>query len=133
MAGLPKNVSIATALGTAALVGGIHAQFTPATQADVRTSLPGSIGHADVNSTRRQASWFAAAAVGLIYLLTKDKTTFIVGGIAVVGFDAVTRYNNEIFPPTQRVEGSNVPQDIQEDTAARDVQTVGQAPYSNVM
>jgi len=132
MSGLPKNVSIATALGTAALVGGIHAQFTPG-QADIRTSLPGTIGHSDVNRSRRQASWFAAGAVGLIYLLTKDKTTFIVGGATVVAFDAITRYNNEVFPPTQRVEADNVSQEVQADAQMRDAQTVGTAPYANVM
>lgn len=131
---LPKNVSIATALGTAALVGGIHAQFTPP-QIDNRTTVPGTIDHADVNRTRRQATWLSAAFVGLVYLMTKDEATFIVGGVAVVGFDVLTRYNNEIFPGTGRIETPDVAaRAVQEAAGAgADTKVVEMAPYQNVM
>jgi hypothetical protein len=130
--GLPKNVSIGTALGTAAMVGGIHAQFTPS-QADMRVLTPGTIGHSDVARSRRQATWLAAAFVGAIYLLTKDETTLIVGGSAVVGFDIVSRYNTEIFPGTGRIENPDAVQDLVTADADKDAKVVAMAPYANVM
>lgn len=129
---LPKNVSIGTALGTAALVGGIHAQFTPS-QADMRVLTPGTLGHSDVSKSRRQATWLSAAFVGAIYLLTKDETTLIIGGAAVVGFDVMSRYNAEIFPGTGRIENPDAVQQVLTENADKDAAVVQMAPYQNVM
>jgi hypothetical protein len=101
---LRAEVSIPIALTTGALVVSIHQAAKP-TMADVRSTVPGSLPHADVATARKQATWLGIGLVSGISLIAKDANIFIVGGATVIGMDMWSRYNNAIYPAVGRVLG----------------------------
>jgi hypothetical protein len=99
---LKPEVSIPIALATAGVVVGIYSQFTPSI-ADMRTV---DANNADLDGTRRQAGWLAAAAVGAISLLAKDATPFVVGCGIIIFMDWSHRHANAMDPMTGFLKGS---------------------------
>jgi len=93
---MKPEVSVPAALATAALVGGIYANATPPL-VDIRSAPPGD---PNIQSSRKQAAWLAAAAVAGISLLAKDKTIFVMGGAMVIAFDWYHRHADAVNPAT---------------------------------
>lgn len=101
---MKPEVSVPAALAVAALVGGIYANATP-TIADIRAVPPGD---PNIQASRKQAAWLAAAVVSGISLLAKDPTIFVMGGAMVIGFDWFHRHADAVNPTTGKasVRGS---------------------------
>ena len=76
MAGLKPDAEISIALATGVMAYASYQVALPAV-ADVRTLEP---GNRDIQAAERVAAWTAAGIVGLVALLTKSPSVFIVGG-----------------------------------------------------
>lgn len=85
---LKPEASIGTGLAVAALVYGIHSNFTP-TVADMQ-GLPA--GNADVDGAERKATWLSAAIVAGISLIARDPTVFVIGSAATIGLSWFSRH-----------------------------------------
>lgn len=96
---LKPTDSVMASLSTAALVGFIYAYGLP-NLATIGATAPNDI---NIESGRRKAAWTAAAAVGLITLMTRDKTIFVVGGATVVALDMMARHANATPPTSAKV------------------------------
>lgn len=96
MAGLTPQVSLPVGLAVAAVVYGIYTNMTP-TLAEIRHQDPQD---PNIASSRKAATWTAAAVVGGISLMAKDATIFIIGAYTIIGMDFFTRHANEVNPAT---------------------------------
>ena len=84
---LKPEFSVMGGLAVAALVYGIHANFTP-TIADIQ-GLPA--GNKDVDAAERKATWVSAGAVSAVSLQAKDPTILVMGSAMVFGMAFFTR------------------------------------------
>lgn len=100
---LRPEVSLPIALATGAVVYGIYSTHMPPV-AEARVTMP---GNQSLSSSRKTATWTAAAVVAGISLLAKDPTIFIVGGTLVVVMDVVNRHANSVHPQTGKMVTPN--------------------------
>jgi hypothetical protein len=101
MAGLKSVFSspeggVVGGLATAIAVLFIYNSALPS-HADIRT---GDANNTDIESARKGAAIKATALVGLVFLLTRDLNTFILGGGTVAGIDYLAKHHNAINPTT---------------------------------
>jgi hypothetical protein len=99
---LKPEVSLPIAAATGAVVFGIYQSHLP-TVAETRVTSP---GHPAIQSSRKTATWMAAAVVGGISLIAADPTIFIVGGIMVVALDFTHRHADAVNPATNKMVAS---------------------------
>jgi hypothetical protein len=100
---LRPEVSLPIALATGAVVYGIFQTHLPPV-AESKVTMP---GNQHLQSSRRTATWTAAAVVGGISLLAADPTIFIVGGTMVAVLDFTHRHADAVHPQTGQVVGMN--------------------------
>jgi hypothetical protein len=100
---LKPETSVVVGVSTAALVGFIYQYGLP------NMAVVGATDPLDVNveQGRKRATWTSAAAVALLALLTRDKTVFTIGGLAVVVLDFHARHASSTPPDSDRVMISN--------------------------
>lgn len=101
---LKPEVSLTVALATGTLVYAIYSNATP-TLADIRSA---DQYNADLNGSRKGASWTAAAAVAGISLVSKDPGPFIVGGAMVIAMDWFHRHADAVNPLTGRAVANDI-------------------------
>lgn len=99
---LRPEVSLPIAAATATIVFGIYQTHLP-TVAETRVTQP---GHPAIQSSRKTATWEAAAVVAGISLLAADPTIFIVGGAMVVALDMIHRHADAVNPATNKIVAS---------------------------
>ena len=93
--------SITIGLAEAAAVYAIYQSALP-NQADIRSADP---HNSDIESARRAAAWKAAAMLGLVFLITHDLNSFLIGGAALGGIDYMVKHANGVHPATGRLSG----------------------------
>jgi len=99
MSVLKPETSVMVGVSTAALVGFVY-QFGIPNMATVGATA--AQDH-NIEQGRKRAAWTAGAAVALLALLTKDKTVFVIGGVAVIALDMHARHANATPPDASRV------------------------------
>jgi hypothetical protein len=99
---LKADTSLIVGLATAALAFGIY-QINLPTTAAVRASEP---NNQHVDSSRKMATWEAAAAVAGVSLLAHDPTVFVIGGAVVVFLDFSHRAANSTDNVTGKIAGT---------------------------
>lgn len=110
---LKPDQSVIAGLATAAVAYAAYQNDLP-TLAECRTS---DAGDPDLDSAERSATIKAAGLVGLVSLLTKDPTIFMIGGAVVIALAWSHRHANYIDPMTGRVAAAfgGAVQDVDED------------------
>lgn len=93
-AALSRPASVGTGLALVGFVGLTYGQFCPKVS-DMRASRSYD---AEATGSEKQARWTAAALVGLVSLVTRDVTVFVLGGGALVLFSWHHRYGNAYNP-----------------------------------
>jgi hypothetical protein len=93
--------SITIGLGEAAAVYAIYGASLP-NHADIRSADPHNF---DIEAARRAAAWKSAAILGLVFLITQDLNSFLIGGAALGGIDWMTKHANGIHPATGKLAG----------------------------
>lgn len=70
---------------------------------DIRSAMPHDD---DVEKARRAAAIESAALVGLVFVVTRNFDSFIIGGAALVIADYMFKHANSIHPNTGKVDAS---------------------------
>lgn len=91
----PEN-SITVGLAEAAAVYVIYQSALP-NHADIRSADP---HNTDVEASRKRAAWKAASILGLVFLITQDLNSFLIGGAALAGIDLMVKHANAVHPGT---------------------------------
>lgn len=91
---LKPDQSLIASLAVISATYAIYSNGLPSI-ADIRTAQP---GNQDIDSSERSAAWMAAGVVGLVSVLAKDPTVFILGGATVIGLSWWYRHANMVNP-----------------------------------
>jgi len=128
---MKPEASLATALGVSGLVIALHRGAVPPI-ADLRSTVPGSPPHYDVDKSRRQATWASIALVSLISLLTHDVRVLITGGTVAVAYDWWERSANEVHPSSGLIPTTADQPTVIAKNGRIGAQVVEMNPYANV-
>ena len=71
--------------------------------ADIRAA---DAHNTDVEAARKRAAWKAASILGLVFLITQDTNSFLIGGLALGGIDLVVKHANAVTPATGKIVGA---------------------------
>lgn len=104
---LKPESSITIGLAEAAAVYVIYQSALP-NHADIRSADP---HNNDIEAARKRAAWKAASILGLVFLLTQDLNSFLIGGAALGGIDLMTKHANAVHPATGKTAGAAAPGD----------------------
>ncbi len=103
MSVLKPDTSVIVGVSTAALVGFVYQYGVP----NLATIQATGAQDRNIEAGRKKAAWTSAVVVAGLSLLTKDKTVFVIGGVAVIFLDWQARHANAVSPETGRVGLSN--------------------------
>lgn len=104
--------SITVGLAEAAAVYAIYQSALPA-HADIRSADP---HNNTVEAARKAAAWKSASVLGLVFLITHDLNSFLIGGLALGGIDYMAKHANAVHPATGKLSGPD-PSNVQNDVA----------------
>jgi hypothetical protein len=93
--------SITVGLAEAAAVYVIYQSALP-NHSDIRSADP---HNTDVEASRKRAAWKAASILGLVFLITQDLNSFLIGGAALAGIDLMVKHANAVHPATGKTAG----------------------------
>jgi hypothetical protein len=93
--------SITVGLAEAAAVYAIYQSALPS-HADIRSADP---HNTDVEASRKAAAWKSAAVLGVVFLMTHDLNSFLIGGAALAGIDLMVKHANGVHPATGKLSG----------------------------
>lgn len=96
---LKPETSVVVGVSTAALVGFVYQYGLP----NVATMQATSPQDVNIEAGRKKAAWTSAGLVSVLSLLTKDKTVFVIGGLAVIALDWHARFANAAHPSTGKI------------------------------
>ena len=65
--------------------------------ANVRVSDPSD---GDIEKARKQAAWASAGVLGFMFLLTRDRNSFLIGGLVLATIDFMVKHANGFNPMT---------------------------------
>lgn len=105
--------SITVGLAEAAAVYVIYQSALP-NHSDIRSADP---HNTDIEASRKRAAWKAASILGLVFLITQDLNSFLIGGAALGGIDIMIKHANAVHPATGKVAGPTAPAAGDLDTA----------------
>jgi hypothetical protein len=94
--------SITVGLAEAAAVYMIYQAALP-NHTDIRAADP---HNTDIEASRKRAAWKAASILGLVFLITQDLNSFLIGGAALAGIDLMTKHANAVHPSTGKISGN---------------------------
>jgi hypothetical protein len=100
----PEN-SMTVGLAEAAAVYVIYQSAMP-NHSDIRTADP---HNTDIEASRKRAAWKAASILGLVFLITQDLNSFLIGGAALGGIDLMVKHANAVHPATGKIAGAQAP------------------------
>lgn len=93
---LNPNTSVMIGIANGALIVSIYDKTVPSV-ASVRVADPHD---GDIESARKHAAWASAGVLGFVYLLTRDKNSFLIGGLVLAGVDLMVKHANGMNPMT---------------------------------
>ena len=105
--------SITVGLAEAAAVYVIYQSALP-NHSDIRIA---DAHNTDIEASRKRAAWKAASILGLVFLITQDLNSFLIGGAALAGIDLMVKHANAVHPGTGKMSGPTAPSSGELDTA----------------
>lgn len=93
---LKPDTSVMLGLANGGVIAAIYNGALP-TIANVRVSDPGD---GDVEKARKQAAWTSAGVLGFMFLLTRDRNSFLIGGLVLASIDLMVKHANGFNPMT---------------------------------
>lgn len=115
------EASVVTGLAEAAAVVAIYQMSLP-NVTDVRTAQPND---RDVEAARKRAAWKAAGILGIVFLLTQDLNSLLIGGATLSAIDLHYKHANGVHPSTGKLSGPEPVQTSVEDFAVPDYSDAG--------
>lgn len=102
---LKPESSMTVGLAEAAAVYVIYQSALP-NHADIRTA---DAHNTDIEAARKRAAWKSASILGLVFLITQDVNSFLIGGLALSGIDLMVKHANAVHPATGKMAGPVAP------------------------
>lgn len=104
---LPKSIlrpdtSVLLGVANGALIASIYDKTIPSI-ASVRTA---DSHDADIEASRKHAAWASAGVLGFMFLLTRDRNSFLIGGLVLAAVDLIVKHANGINPTTGTLDGT---------------------------
>lgn len=96
---LRPDTSVLVGLANGAMIITVYQHALP-NAASIRTADPHD---GDVEIARRHAAWTSAGILGFVYLLTRDRNAFLMGGLVLAGVDIMVKHANGIDPMTGKL------------------------------
>jgi len=96
----PENAML-VGLGEVAVIYTLYQKAVP-NDTDVRAA---SALDRDVEAARRHAAWQSAFLIGLVFLITNDLNSAVIGGAGLAGIDLMTKHANGVNPNTGKLTG----------------------------
>lgn len=93
---LKPDQSVLMGVASAGVISAIYAGALP-TVANVRASAPQDN---DIEGARKAAAWTSFGLLSFLYILTRDRNAFMIGGIALAGIDLIVKTSNGLDPLT---------------------------------
>jgi hypothetical protein len=104
--------SVTTGLVEAGIVYAIYASALPS-HADIRSAPP---HNKDIEAVRKAAAYKSAVMLALVFMLTRDINSTLIGSAALAGVDYWVKHSNGMDPQTGKLAGAGagkpVPNDI---------------------
>src|SRR5260370_25546005 len=97
--------SITVGLAEAAAVYVIYQSALP-NHSDIRSADP---HNTDVEASRKRAAWKAASILGLVFLITQDLNSFLIGGAALGRIHPVANHADPVRPPAPKTPARRPP------------------------
>lgn len=101
---LKPETSVMTGVAEAALIIAIYTHNMPSA-ANVRAN--GQPNDEPIESARKSAAYQSAGMLGLIFLLTRDWNSFLIGGAMLGGIDFWMKHHNATLPATNKATTTN--------------------------
>lgn len=96
---LNPDQSVMVGLANGGIIIAIYNGNLP-TSAVIRTADPHD---KDIEATRKASAWTSAAVLGFMFLLTRDRNAFLIGGLVLAGVDFVVKHSNGMNPLTNKL------------------------------
>jgi hypothetical protein len=96
---LKPDQAVLAGLAEAGAVYVIYQAALP-NHADIRSA---DAHNTDIEASRKRAAWMAAGVLGIVFLMTKDLNSFLIGGLALGGIDILTKHANAVSPATGKM------------------------------
>lgn len=90
-------------IANGALIASIYDKTIPSVAA-VRAA---DSNDSDIEAARKHAAWASAGVLGFMYLLTRDRNSFLIGGLVLATMDIMVKHANGINPSTGTLDGTN--------------------------
>lgn len=98
---LKPDTSVMLGLANGAIVMAVYNGAIPSI-ASVRVA---DSQDGDIEAARKMAAWSSAAILGFMFLLTKDRNSFLIGGLVLAGTDLMVKHANGWNPFTGLLDG----------------------------
>lgn len=99
---LKPDSSVTIGLAEAAVIYVIYQQALP-NLTDVRAAQPHD---GDVEANRKRAAWHSAILIGVVFLMTQDMNSAVIGGAALTAIDLHAKHSNAVSPSTGKMTAS---------------------------
>jgi hypothetical protein len=96
---LKPDQSVMLGLASGGVIMAIYNGALPS-QAMIRTADPHD---GDIESTRKMAAWTSAGLLSFMFLLTRDRNAFLIGGMVLAGVDYLVKHSNGMNPTTGKL------------------------------
>lgn len=103
--------SVTVGIAEAAAVYGIYNASIP-NMTDIRSADP---HNPDVESMRKAAAWKSFGLLSLVFLITQDMNSFLIGSAALAGIDLMAKHANGVNPGTGKLAGKPAAGDVSVD------------------
>lgn len=96
---LKPDSAVMVGLAEGAVIASIYQGSVP-NMADIRTAAP---HNTDVEAARKRAAYKSAGVLGLIFLMTRDVNSFLIGGLMLAAIDLHVKHANAVHPATGKI------------------------------
>lgn len=93
---LKPDTSVMVGLANGGIIAAIYSGALPSV-ASIRTADPQD---RDIEGARKMAAWTSASVLGFMYLLTRDRNSFLIGGLVLGAVDFLVKHSNGMDPMT---------------------------------
>lgn len=105
---LPKSIlqpptSVMIGLANGAVIVSIYDKTVPSV-ASVRVADPMD---KDIETSRKHAAWASAGVLGFVFLLTRDRNSFLIGGLVLAAVDIMVKHANGFNPATGSLDSND--------------------------
>lgn len=100
---LKPDTSVMLGVANGALIASIYDKTIPSVAA-VRVA---DSHDTDIEAARKHAAWASAGVLGFMYLLTRDRNSFLIGGLVLASVDLIVKHANGMNPTTGSLDSND--------------------------